>query len=200
MKVLFLDVDGVLNVMSDSYRTFMKPEGHHIEYHLVDRLNYIIAKTDAKVVISSSWKSDMDDLEFQLKQEGFRYWDRVIGRTPFSGEMRRVSSKQSGYRGFQIMQWLRDYPYVMDIEQYVVLEDEISDVCGEKCSEIPFENVVAVDMNEGLSHYDTMEAIMFLNTGKRRDIHKKEKYFKQYSNRIYQLIDEIKQIKELNEK
>ena len=193
MKVIFLDVDGVLNVMSDSYRTFMKPEGHHIEYHLVDRLNYIMAKTDAKIVISSSWKSSMDDLEFQLKQEGFRYWDKVIGRTPFSGEM-DTRGEQSGYRGLQIQYWLKHN--AEKIKRYVVLEDEISDVCGEKCSAIPFKNVISVDMNEGLSHYDTMEAIMFLNTGKRRDIHKKEKYFKQYSNRIYQLIDEIKGLRE----
>ena len=106
MKVIFLDVDGVLNVMSDSYRTFMKPEGHHIEYHLVDRLNYIMAKTDAKIVISSSWKSSMGDLEFQLKQEGFRYWDKVIGRTPFSGEM-DTRGEQSDYRGLQIQYWLK---------------------------------------------------------------------------------------------
>jgi len=53
MKVIFLDVDGVLNIMGGSYRTFMKPYGHHIEYHLVQRLNYIIEKTGAKIVVSS---------------------------------------------------------------------------------------------------------------------------------------------------
>ena len=42
MKVIFLDIDGVLNMYGASCRTFMKPYGQHIEPHLVTRLNYVL--------------------------------------------------------------------------------------------------------------------------------------------------------------
>lgn len=162
MKVIFLDVDGVLNVMSDSYRTFMKPYGEHIEPWLVQRLNYIVEKTDSKIVISSSWKSCMDDLEKQMKDQGFKYWDNVIGRTPFSGEMNETG-EESGYRGLQINEWLKIHNF-FDIESFVVIEDEIDDVCGNRCNVISRESVVEVDMNEGLTHKNVVDAIDILNS------------------------------------
>lgn len=149
MKIIFLDVDGVLNIMSNSYRTFMKPYGQHIEPHLVQRLNYLMEKTDARIVVSSSWKADMIDLEKQIVEQGFKYWDRVIDITPYG---------HNGMRGKQIEQWLNEYEH----DEYVVLEDEPTDVCGSMCNVIPKENVIHVDMNEGLTHQNIVDAIDIL--------------------------------------
>ena len=149
MKVIFLDVDGVLNIMSNSYRTFMKPYGQHIEPHLVQRLNYLMEVTDARVVVSSSWRLHMDDLEGQMVTQGFKYWDRVIGKTRYG----------QGYRGEQIRDWISDNDYD---GKYVVLEDEPSDVCGNKCRAINAMYVVHVDMNEGLTQNDVDRAIGIL--------------------------------------
>ena len=170
MKIIFLDVDGVLNVMSDSYRTFMKPYGQHIEAHLVSRLNYIIEKTDSHVVVSSSWKSDMDDLELQMTEQGFKYWDKVIGRTPFSGEM-GMPGLDSGLRGLQIEKWMKDSD--VEIDSFVVLEDEVCDVCGSKCDVIPKISVVEIDMNEGISHANAIDSIDILLN---RDLVKRDTY------------------------
>ncbi len=159
MKVIFLDVDGVLNIMGDSYRTFMKPYGQHIEPHLVQRLNYLMKKTETHIVVSSSWKANMDDLELQMKDQGFKQWDKVIGRTPFSGELN--GDRESGYRGNQIKHWLDNTEH--EIESYVVLEDEPLDVCGEYCNVIPKEKVIHVDMADGLKNSDVMKAIEVLN-------------------------------------
>lgn len=163
MKIIFLDVDGVLNIMSDSYRTFMKPYGQHIEPHLVERLNWLIKQTDASIVISSSWKSNMENLEKQMVEQGFKYCDRVLGRTPFSGEMLDYIVSQSGYRGFQIEEYIKEHLSPEDM--YIVFDDEVSDICGEKCNAINSFYVVHVDMNEGLQHKDVVLAKLKLEGG-----------------------------------
>jgi len=149
-KLIFLDVDGVLNIMSNSYRTFMKPYGQHIEPHLVQRLNYLIDKTNADVVVSSAWRVHMDDLETQMVEQGFKHWHRVIGATPYGGSN----------RGDQIKKWLEENEYY---GLYCVLEDEPSDICGNKCRAISAMYVVHVDMAEGLSENDVSRAIGILS-------------------------------------
>lgn len=168
MKIIFLDVDGVLNIMSESYNTFMKPYSQHIEPHLIQRLNYIIEQTDAHVVISSSWRATMDDLKLQMEEQGFKYWDKVLGRTPHDDEMKDCTFEEAWMRGNQIKQWIKDNNFSGN---YIVLEDEISDVCGSKCSAIPQFYVVEVDIKEGLQHKDVKFAILKLNEG--LELHKK---------------------------
>ena len=51
MKVVFLDVDGVL-----TYSNYRNPETSDIDVEKVKLLKEICDKTNAKVVISSSWK------------------------------------------------------------------------------------------------------------------------------------------------
>lgn len=73
MNLIFLDIDGVLNMYGSSSRTFMKPYGQHIERHLVDRLNYICKNVkDLKIVISSSWRNDMKDLKKTIRKTRFQ--------------------------------------------------------------------------------------------------------------------------------
>ena len=151
MKVVFLDIDGVLNMYGASYRTFMKPYGQHIEPHLVNRLNYILEKVeDLKIVISSSWRNDMKDLENQMKKQGFKFWDRVIGKT--------IHDK-TGFRGFEILEW-----FVKNTaEKYLVIDDEITDICGDYCNVIPGKNVLKIDGNEGLLNKDAIFIVDFFN-------------------------------------
>lgn len=164
MKIIFLDIDGVLNMYGSSCRTFMKPYGQHIEPHLVQRLNYIIEKTNAKIVISSSWRSDMEDLEKQLREQGFKYWTRVIGKTchplvkdenmPYP---RNESCYLYNHRGEQINKWLDDANYKID--KFIIIDDEISDIS-------PFvdeKNIIRTDYNEGMLHKDAIKIIESLN-------------------------------------
>lgn len=155
MKVIFLDVDGVLNIMSPSYNTTAyAPDGSvkWMDNHLVQRLDYLIKRTGAKVVISSSWRLDMEDLQLQLEKNGFKSWSEVIGETPYFGSARR---------GDEIQRYLDEHP---DIDCFAVLEDEIDDVCGEKCNTIHKLNVVEVDMRNGLSHQN-VDSVYHILTG-----------------------------------
>jgi len=151
MKIIFLDVDGVLNIMSSSYNSHgydtigMNP----IEPHLMKRLEFILERVpDANIVISSSWY--MKNLINELKKLKFKYVNRVIDRTP----------RKCMYRGIQIKEWLNRHKYITN---YIVLEDEISDVCGNNCNAIPKKYVIEVNMDDGLSHKNSIDAITKLN-------------------------------------
>ena len=155
MRIIFLDCDGVINILSPSYNTaYYRPDGSVVwfESSLIQRLNWLIEKTDANVVISSSWRLDMADLKVQMEVNGFKYWDKVVGETPYFG-----------FRGDEIQEWLDNYQDLDPIETYVVLEDEIADVCGDKCMTISEEFVVEVDMKNGLTHQDVLKAKDILN-------------------------------------
>ena len=61
-KIIFLDVDGVLNIFSESYMTNyveydnrFKFSINRLEFHLVKRLEYIIKNTDAYIVVCYGW-------------------------------------------------------------------------------------------------------------------------------------------------
>lgn len=148
MKVIFLDIDGVLNIMSPTYNSFRFTQDP-IEEHLMVRLEFILERVpDAKIVISSSW--GYDKAVNKLKQHHFKYIDKVIGEIKRNHE----------YRGMQINDWLRATDE--DIASIVVLEDEIIDVCGTICDVVNKNCVVEVNMNEGLSNANAICAVQKL--------------------------------------
>lgn len=52
IKVIFLDIDGVLNVYGTEHDEF----GQIFHDHFVENLRTIINETSAKIVISSTWE------------------------------------------------------------------------------------------------------------------------------------------------
>ena len=52
IKVIFLDIDGVLNVIPPDYDEY----GGIFHKHFEDNLRWIIEETGAKIVISSTWR------------------------------------------------------------------------------------------------------------------------------------------------
>lgn len=86
--IIFLDIDGVLNIVSKSYCTY-KHRKELIEPHLVQRFNYLLDEAlkeneDIDIVISSSWRFDMDNLFEMLKNSGFSHIDLIKGKTTLS--------------------------------------------------------------------------------------------------------------------
>lgn len=159
-NIIFLDIDGVLNMFGASSRTFMKPYGQHIEPHLTQRLNYICENiNNLGIVISSSWRSDMDDLQKQLEEQGFKYWNKVIGKTPKPYREHLDYDKPAKIllsdRGEQINNWLECHNDFTG--KYLVIDDEICDIEPY----IPRENIFATDMMEGMLHKDAMEIINY---------------------------------------
>ena len=57
MKVIFLDVDGVLNSMDYLEENYEDYRLHPINRICVERLARIVRQTDARLVLSSSWRT-----------------------------------------------------------------------------------------------------------------------------------------------
>jgi len=172
-KIIFLDIDGVLNIFSPSYRSadYVNLAEDTVEPHLMKRLEYIIEKTQASIVISSHW--ELSHIKTVLEQKRFKYLDKIIARTPrvtkrifldLEINQDRVLNKNDNntyllMRGDQIQEYLLSTDFKGN---YIVLEDEIDDVCGDECNVIPRNKVIEIDMNEGLSNKNAQEAINIL--------------------------------------
>jgi Swiss Army Knife RNA repair-like protein len=104
MKIIFSDIDGVLNrSRSPNPRKFP----YVAEPKLVARLHAVLVRTEAQIVLTSTWRYDPAGL-FSAK-----HWDiPFIDITPdLPKEPRRN----------EIFAWLRDHPQVT---RYAVLDDE----------------------------------------------------------------------------
>ena len=112
MKVIFLDIDGVLN--SDEYFDKIRDlniQGiqSEIDVEKIKLLKKAVDETGAKVVLSSSWRYTRNA---QHLKELLANFEIYTDSTPF----------MCGKRGLEIKQWLLDNP---GVEDFVILDDEI---------------------------------------------------------------------------
>ena len=114
MKVIFLDVDGVLN--SDEYFDKIKNlniDGiqSEIDVEKIKMLNMAINETGAKIVLTSSWRytRNAQELKKLLSEYGI-----PTDSTPF------IQNK----RGLEIKQYLLENP---DVENFIIVDDELFD-------------------------------------------------------------------------
>lgn len=104
MKVVFLDIDGVLNCAHTSARM----RGLiGIDPFLVSIFNKIILETDAKIVLSSSWRL------FSL--------DEVKSVFPMLYDVTSSIREHGSVRGDEIQKWLDEHP---EVERYAILDDD----------------------------------------------------------------------------
>ena len=175
MKVLFLDIDGVLNSenwfayriycvknnMVNILMNFVDTDDRNIKHKLtmlddraIANLNRIVEETDCKVVLSSSWRSSIESenifTQNLLKLKGFKY--EFYDVTP-----RLWFSDFSIRRGEEIKFWLDKESEKHEIESFVILDDD-SDILPEQMN-----NFIHVDGQVGLTDRDVLTAIEILN-------------------------------------
>ena len=156
MKIIFLDFDGVLN--SASY-LLANPGGmDKLDPTAIERLNVIIDRTCAKVVISSTWRLlyPLQDLRARLKAAGFR--GEILDCTP------QLSADAARGQGFlftrceEIQTWLKAHPD--PIESFVILDD--ADLHDTPHSEL-HARIIKTDFTTGLLDEHIDWAIMLLD-------------------------------------
>ncbi len=104
MKVLFLDIDGVVNSRRSSMRAG-RIVG--IDPDLADRVRRIIAETGCEVVLSSTWRlweENVAEVRAEVTPE-------LYGLTP---------SIPWSPRGDEVAQWLADHP---EVTRYAIVDD-----------------------------------------------------------------------------
>lgn len=118
MKVVFLDIDGVLN--NEGYLSKVAAGRSSAGIGLrsfdpdsIDQLNRFLKETGASVGISSTWRymHDIDSFRELFKLSGLPA-DSIIGTTPKTME---------GHRGQEISGWLREHP---EVTSYVIVDDD----------------------------------------------------------------------------
>lgn len=162
MKILFLDVDGVLNDYEVCKKATWEDDRTFFAKKYVDRVNRILEATDAMLVISSSWRiryDTIDDLKLAFRKFGFDM-DRVIDKTPSRYEGHRFS--EDTIRGLEIQRWLSENAEKYDVESIVILDDDqdMFHLNHRLVRTVGFQ----VDKDGGISEEQVAKAIEILNT------------------------------------
>lgn len=135
-KILFLDIDGVLNNEEWFNGCVQRGVYDPLDPELVQKLN----KLDCEVVISSSWGCDNGQTWKKLRRKGFNL--KVIGYT----EHYEMGSDWI-VRGNSIKKWLHDNMGLADY-QYAILDDDSDMLLEQK------DHFVNVDSLVGLTDQD----------------------------------------------
>lgn len=114
MKIIFLDIDGVLNSVA-WLKTLPEPPriDEMIDREAVRRLNRLLDETGgAKIVVSSTWRLGKSVQNLQEILEKFGCTGTVIGKAPYLGKR----------RGYEIQHWLSEQ--AEQPERFVILDDD----------------------------------------------------------------------------
>ena len=176
MKLIFLDIDGVLNhhqFYKKRYdekkheKTIKKDDGgkltkqseedfyaEMLDPESIENLNELIEKTGAKVVVSSTWRlgKSPETLQATLEKRGFV--GEIIDKTP-----RGCACCQ---RGNEILEWLKNNQEVIgkpyhEYNSYLILDDDSDMLYWQR------NNFMWVDGHVGLTPTITYKAIRLLN-------------------------------------
>jgi hypothetical protein len=165
MKIIFLDIDGVLNNEEwfaskefskgeENYSGFLDHDNpqdqinfwkHYISPILAQRVKDIVEATGAKIVLSSSWRRSNYSIDV-LKLFGIECVDMT---TRDRGKILT--------RGEEIQEWLDKHP---EVENYIILDDARNMLESQK----PF--FVFTNRDMGVRERDVKKAIDILNKTK----------------------------------
>ena len=158
MKLIFLDIDGVLNGHEDIHQTGI----HTISPAKVRILNHIVRASSAQIVLSSAWRymilggaMTLDGFRYMLSTYGLNLDVKLHGHT--------VSDEEIPERGDQIIAYLASV--TEPVEVWIVLDDasptmaaSLFDRCGD--------HWLPVDGTRGLDDDVADAAITALNAKK----------------------------------
>ena len=165
MNYIFLDIDGVLNY-NDFVFEYIDDTAKIVDLNNVQLLAYIVEKTKAKIILSSSWRYGFDDslqptfpnggcqiLLDILKEHGMKLHDR----TETKGD------SDNGYRPGQIEQYINRH--LKDTDNFIILDDETWGDSDPNGMDIFGRHFIRTDWDKrGLSSEDATRAVLLLTS------------------------------------
>lgn len=157
-KLLFVDIDGVLNSidLSIAHRSLERAPRHRlhdIDIVRVGILKWIVDMTGAEIVISSTWRIGRNVEWFVGFFEALNWpMPPIVGCTPTG----------SGFRGQEINDWLKEHSFDLGNCKYLILDDD-SDFYDDQ----PF---LHVDRIVGLSLKHACKSVRFLGLKNEEDL------------------------------
>lgn len=148
MKVLLIDVDGVLN--NDNTNATAPSGAMGVSDSKIKLLKQIVDATGAKVVLCSSWKNDIDGKDYNYLSNKLYHKGgiKIYSQTP------NISSSR---RGLEISAWLAQHP---EVTNWVVIDDiRFSDYDRREFAQ----HLVITNTKYGLIENDVEKAIEILN-------------------------------------
>jgi len=156
MKVIFLDIDGVLNYtqwyVSDRNPGNLNGEEGDIDPLCAERINNICQITDAKIVLSSDWRISWPYCIDRLEKGGIKN-GLIIDKTP-EHMWNGFASEEYKSRGSEIDDWLSQHP---EYDRYVIIDDR------KDFTEEQWPNFIHVNPMHGIDDNDVDFAIQILN-------------------------------------
>jgi hypothetical protein len=156
-KIIFLDIDGVLNVYCEGRDKY----GCTFHKHFEDNLRWIIEQTDAKIVISSTWRmSGLEIMQEMWKDRNLA--GEVIDITPLAVVIEKEFD-ENVYRGFEIQQWINDN----NIKYYCIIDDDNDMLSSQQNNFVCTANNIGhpdcVDIGYGLTRKCAEKVVEILN-------------------------------------
>lgn len=148
MKVVFLDIDGVLN--SADLRSQLA-ESSSLDPRAVMRLNCILVETGARLVLSSSWRYLI--LSGAMTLPGFEYLLRTHGVAKDCLAGHTCADEDTAERGGQIRRWLAEH---RSVTAWAALDDMPLELGGDGWRH------VQTDARVGLTDADATNVIRIL--------------------------------------
>lgn len=168
MKVVFLDIDGVLN----GHDFDVGARSNRIQYRCIRQLNRIIKATDCWFVLSSAWRYMLlkrPRYKPAMTLLGFEYLLRTHGTVGFRLLGTTCSDEDVGWgqdpkcnlpvRGLQITRWLVEHGE--GVKRYVAIDDDDYGITEQG------HPLVRTQSNWGLSDRTSRAAIQILNGDQR---------------------------------
>ncbi len=131
MRIIFLDIDGVLNSVRTGWFNF--------DMFAVNFLIWVFQLTGCKIVISSSWRHNHNK----------KFWDKILPDCIHDDYM-TPSIYGNKIRGDEIQLWLDKHP---EVERYLILDDDTDMKEDQK------RNFIQTDPMNGIL-WDHMDRIM----------------------------------------
>lgn len=155
MKLIFLDIDGVLNYIGCSARS---PHGcWGVEHTKLKLLKNIVERTDAKIILTSTWKTDwfITNYKEDLPKDG-AYLEQKF-REHGLYILDKTTDPEWKYRGQGIKNFMNTF--CCTIDSFVIIDDESFDFIEEGLTD----NFVHTSISEGLTEEDIEKAVCILN-------------------------------------
>ena len=154
-KIIFLDIDGVLNsqkwydfyISNEMYKD--KSKDFDLDPSAIELLNSILEEVPSvRIVVSSTWRYDIDDTIDRLKAQGLKI--PVIGKTSV-----KVHEDQYMPRGVLVKKWIDEH-ICSDTCNYVILDDDTDFLIDQA------NNFIKTSSSEGITEDNVKRAIGIL--------------------------------------
>ncbi|MEK6733378.1 MAG: HAD domain-containing protein [Candidatus Omnitrophota bacterium] len=153
LKVIFLDIDGVLNSYNYMDVLYLKGERSTAEEkstpaldpQAVENLRIIVERTGAKIVVTSNWRN-----------KGLQWIQELWKQNRLPGNVIDITPQRRN-RVFEIRRWLKS----KHVENYVVLDDDFTDI---EVRMIGVAHFVDIHPKYGLREDDVRNAAKLLNS------------------------------------